>query len=236
VDETGAYPAAHPGAYIAPFSDRLLQRYVAPLPADNYRSIGPPGAGTQVYLGPVQSVWVCPAYNAARGRIARDGHVASYGYNGSGCGPLGGAGLWGLAGHVAGDQLSADGRYLYPNVVPTKDTDVVAPAEMIAVGDAVLFPQAVAPGPLAGSPALDVALALTPSQTLPFYNVIMRGTPAADPAVRATRERHDGRWNVAFCDGHVGTLAAKGPHGLFDVGYDSSARRWNIDDQPHNYG
>ena len=227
--DAGAYPEAA----VPVFSERLLERYVAPWPADNYRYTGPPGSRQAAYLGPVHSVWVCPAYNAARGEVTRGGEVASYGYNVGGCGVFSGAGPWGLAYHMAGEKLFADGKY-HANLVPTKETDVADPAEVIALGDAVLFPQAISRGPLAGAPDLDRAF--LSSYTIPFYNLIMHGTPPDDPVVQATRQRHGGHWNVAFCDGHVETLAAKGPHGLFDIGYAWAARRWNIDHQPHNEG
>jgi prepilin-type processing-associated H-X9-DG protein len=43
--------------------------------------------------------------------------------------------------------------------------------------------------------------------------------------------RHNARWNVGFCDGHVENLA---PNDLFNLSKDSVARRWNIDHEPHN--
>ncbi|MGO8675093.1 MAG: hypothetical protein ACLQVX_04390 [Limisphaerales bacterium] len=60
----------------------------------------------------------------------------------------------------------------------------------------------------------------------------MRGLPASNPAARATKERHGGRWLIGFCDGHVEGLR---PKDLFAVNVAAVAERWNYDHLPHNH-
>lgn len=64
-----------------------------------------------------------------------------------------------------------------------------------------------------------------------FYNEVLLGQPANDPLVRAVQQRHDGRWNVGFLDGHVESL--RGTR-LFDLSKSDEAQRWNNDHLPHN--
>jgi prepilin-type processing-associated H-X9-DG protein len=109
--------------------------------------------------------------------------------------------------------------------LPTRENQVVAPSDMIALGDATFVTGDAA---LGGFVALEAALD-TPS----WYNQVMRGLPAGDPAVQAIPRRHSGRWNIGFCDAHVENLRA---NNLFNVANANVVRRWNIDHQPHNEG
>ena len=49
-------------------------------------------------------------------------------------------------------------------------------------------------------------------------------------ALGKRRQRHGGRWNVLFCDGHVQTLTTRA---LFDYSQDAVLQQWNYDSQPH---
>jgi prepilin-type processing-associated H-X9-DG protein len=103
---------------------------------------------------------------------------------------------------------------------------------MIALGDATFEPG----GEVFGSPASPVYgtfLLNTPVLYLAMWNEAMRGLPAGDPGVQATKRRHGGRWNIGFCDGHVENLR---PTSLFNLSNSIIARRWNVDHQPHNEG
>jgi prepilin-type processing-associated H-X9-DG protein len=65
-----------------------------------------------------------------------------------------------------------------------------------------------------------------------WHNEVMRGLPVGDPAVQAMAQRHGGKWNVAFCDGHVENLQTKN---LFDATNSAVLCRWNNDNQPHDW-
>ena len=66
-----------------------------------------------------------------------------------------------------------------------------------------------------------------------FYDLTVRGLPSDSPAAQAMRQRHGGRWNVGFCDGHVESLRTSD---LFSLTNSVVAARWNNDHQPHNRG
>ena len=100
---------------------------------------------------------------------------------------------------------------------------------MIAIGDAVFVPTYLiskAAFTPAGFRRLSAAFEFSGC-----YTNIMLGQPGDDPIVHAYRLRHNARWNMGFCDGHVENLA---PNDLFNLSKDSVARRWNIDHEPHN--
>jgi prepilin-type N-terminal cleavage/methylation domain-containing protein/prepilin-type processing-associated H-X9-DG protein len=53
--------------------------------------------------------------------------------------------------------------------------------------------------------------------------------PINDDALSRERKRHNGLWNVGFCDGHIETLK---PVAIFNRS-DGVVRRWNYDNKPH---
>jgi prepilin-type N-terminal cleavage/methylation domain-containing protein len=204
---------------------------------------------TITWLGPGQGVYACPGYNRAHGLFggysgtypaAKGGFynesypgflVGSYAYNDAGCGGQG------LAGYYQGGSALANWR-------PTRESQVVSPSEMFAVSDSLFF--AGAPPVFAGAPpvfglmVLDLnwshasnASASSPVGN-PFDNVsanaALTGQPAGDRAVRATRLRHVGQWNMSFCDTHVEHLRA---NQIFALTNSSVNQRWNADDEPH---
>src|SRR6266702_4055042 len=77
VQDVGVYP----GGALPPH----LRSFVgAPFPENNYEY---PSSGPPRYLGPRQSVWVCPGYNRVQGSLLGHDMMAgngSYGYNGGG--------------------------------------------------------------------------------------------------------------------------------------------------------
>src|SRR5207245_397668 len=81
---------------------------------------------------------------------------------------------------------------------PIRESEVVSPSDMIAMGDASLNQSEQL---IWGDARLPVPFVISS-----FYNEAMRGLPATDQAVKATQRRHGGRWNVSFCDGHVENL------------------------------
>ena len=105
-------------------------------------------------------------------------------------------------GGVVSDENSDDNFGLggIPSTkTPIKDSEVVAPADMIAIGD-VFIPR----------------LSLTHD---PDYGL-----------VRLAYQRHQGRANVVFCDGHVESPTLRF---LFVDTSDAALVRWNRDHQPH---
>jgi prepilin-type processing-associated H-X9-DG protein len=96
---------------------------------------------------------------------------------------------------------------------------VKAPARMIAIGDSYLFKyQGPDGGGIEGQPVLGYS-PLTDLKKWGGYN----------DEVRATTSRHSGKYNLAFCDGHVEgikffTLFADNPE---------ARRLWNLDNEPH---
>jgi prepilin-type N-terminal cleavage/methylation domain-containing protein/prepilin-type processing-associated H-X9-DG protein len=166
-------------------------------------------------------LYKCPDYKGAlysTGRYDRseDWAYSSYGYNGEGVGgpydfqlQTGGLGLGGVA----------DSR--------VKPSQVVAPGEMIAIGDANLWP--LTSGAYQNLPIKNTVSGLG---LLLFY---YGRHPGLDDPVRrqlaldATARRHGGRFIITMCDSHVeGIPGTK----LFEIA-DPILRRWNNDHEPH---
>jgi prepilin-type N-terminal cleavage/methylation domain-containing protein/prepilin-type processing-associated H-X9-DG protein len=165
-------------------------------------------------------LYKCPDYKGAAystGQYDRgeDWPYSSYGYNPGGVGgpydfqlQTGGLGLGGV-------EKSR-----------VKESAVVAPGEMIAIGDANLF-----------------ALTLPQYQQLPIKNTVSGiGTlafyygrhPSDDPAraqasLTATLRRHGGNFIITMCDAHVEAIPKSK---LFDLS-EAILRRWNNDHEPH---
>jgi prepilin-type processing-associated H-X9-DG protein len=178
VSENHAYPsgiagtnADNPGSWIG-----QLQRggFDVSRPKSNFVSEG---------------VWRCPTAALSTDRV-------SYGYNtygtygGSATG--GPTNALGLMGHFV--SFSA-------MFAPIKESEVIVPADMMAIGDSlgggVFFMRA----------------------NLQFF----------DRGGRATA-RHQGKANVAFCDGHVESPRLQF---LYEETSDEALVRWNRDHQPH---
>lgn len=174
------------------------------------------------YRSARKSIWVCPGYNRVRGavcpRLYRWDAPSAYGYNASGSRDFN---LY----VNGGSEPSARGLH------GIRDIQVVCPTDMIAVGDATLIPDVWLNGaPTPGWVRGVMALNFVASRADICWNPMMRGLLGGDTSVRATQQRHGGRWNIALCDGHVENLR---PSKLFDIYNDSIARRWNKDHQPH---
>jgi len=137
-------------------------------------------------------------------------NILSYGYNVSGAN----AGNLGLGGAV----IMQGGPFIN---VPTRESEVKAPSDMIANGDA-LFAQMntyVVPNTyfLARSEFISMH---GPSDVM---EIIQKMKKAAEAM-------HHGRCNVVFCDGHIEAPALKA---LFLDMDPAVLRRWNKDHEPH---
>jgi prepilin-type processing-associated H-X9-DG protein len=142
----------------------------------------------------------------------------SYAYNTCGCSIQGGyANGFGLGGKEVGGGLT----YI-------RESDVVLPSNTLALGDAIPFFEPRAGVEYASFPFM-YPLDTINSGSLAFD--LVHANPTSLPILAGVQRRHGGRWNVLFCDQHVENLTTKG---LYGVSQDWIARRWNIDQLPHN--
>jgi prepilin-type N-terminal cleavage/methylation domain-containing protein/prepilin-type processing-associated H-X9-DG protein len=222
-DDYKGYP---PSGNLAP--DRTEQGLVAglqpylksPWPEQNYVF---DAQGNGIYRGAKNSVWACPGYNRLRGEFFDSDRMwvwgpTSYGYNDNGSESWADTG-WGLSGYwIVNENLST--------WTPTRQNQVLYPSDMIAMGDSTLMPDGWRNGaPIFGAMRLNMA-----AWDRIYWNAVMLGLPAGDSAVKGMMQRHGGRWNVFFCDGHMETLRASD---LFDLRKPLVAQRWNNDHQSH---
>ncbi|MGO9446023.1 MAG: hypothetical protein ACLPXB_14785, partial [Thiobacillaceae bacterium] len=83
--------------------------------------------------------------------------------------------------------------------LPVRESEVVCPSDMIAIGDAMLFPMV--PGQ-AFPPAVSGFDDLNPMADGEAFLTELGLFPRAGMIDYQT-QRHGGRWNVLYCDGHV---------------------------------
>ena len=222
VQDYKAYPETVLGA--VPSANSALEPFTAPAPEENYG--GPNGT---TYLGTRSCVWACPGYNRIHGELGPRTYgwcPASYAYNDNGSIPNVDYGR-GLGGKDF--QPGPTGTGLVQSPTPTREAQVVCPSDMIAMGDAPLDPDSLGFGHVRGNLWLRMPIDVSWSG-YGFWNTSVRGLPANDSSVGATRRRHNGRWNVGFCDGHIENLR---PLGVFDITKASIAQRWNNDHLAH---
>ncbi len=167
----------------------------------------------------------CPAYTGVTADFDRYSNLTasgSYGYNWIGCKPFDMRPL--------GSPPLGLGPIQLPRVHVTESM-VMAPSDMIAIGDANLFwsgPKSSTPLPppydsqVRSAVELDVVVA---------HSLLLRLYSGQDYSAiaKANQRRHGGRYNVAFCDGHV---TMEKPERLFENS-ESSMRHWNIDHEAH---
>ena len=148
-------------------------------------------------------VWLCPG---VRSKGILGTHFVSYGYNAFGIG-------------VNRDSLGLGGHFGFtnapvgvPSVVkpPLDPSEVVSPAEMMAIGDGFH----------------GLGSQIFSGQDLLWRHDSFTGFSDATPAAA----RHQGRANVVFCDGHVESPTLKA---LFEDASEAALSRWNRDHQPH---
>jgi prepilin-type N-terminal cleavage/methylation domain-containing protein/prepilin-type processing-associated H-X9-DG protein len=140
------------------------------------------------------------------------GQTNGYGYNMMGYFHESDA-LYGLQGLLSTDN----------GVVPVREAEVLAPAGMIAIGDAVA-------GKANGCVVKTMCMmGRTDGQSfsLVYSAAFANLLPQASQSAQRT---HDGRANLVFCDAHVETLSLKT---LFTDTDDTALRRWNKDHEPH---
>lgn len=182
-----------------------------------------------------QAAWTNKLYRCADYKgLTVDGSsdsvpLGSYGYNANGVkytpSPYG---LGGVLTKVQGDKKYED---LDSGLLRISESKVLAPADMIAIGDATL----------SWSPAAILRSYYKVAVTGDGYdgwglldintrNLEERPNYVGGPGVvSATMKRHHGRYNIAFCDGHAETIRRDD---LFENS-DRALKRWNNDNEPH---
>ena len=206
VEEHGAYPVYTFGAdgFLVPlgfWSDRLVPYARSDWTNDVYR---------------------CPSYRGLTlaGNDIGD-PLGSYGYNANGV-------------QFAFSQVGLGGYLLDPNdydsIVPIAESGVKAPADMIALGDANLM--WLLPGVLKAFYGVNGPASFTGFARLDITSRNRTESPSFGGSagiIRATQQRHRGRFDVSFCDGHLESV----PDAKLFEATDKGLRRWNNDNQPH---
>ncbi len=132
-------------------------------------------------------VWRCPT---ARWLKVDDAYPVCYGYNAIGV----------VQNSYVDDNLGLGGSTR--SQTPVTDSGVVAPSDMIAIGD-----------------VFGKSIELIWRGPFPYFTI-----DDMDP------QRHQGKANVVFCDGHVESPTLKF---LFEDTSDAALSRWNRDHLPH---
>jgi len=153
-----------------------------------------------------QGVWKCPSANRPKDWPEHLGYL-SYGYNTYGMSAQTDTNSLGLGGHFVWDYPK-NTRWTAPSV---RESEVVAPSEMMAIADGLIGNNGV---------VQDGTYVLWRRYGVTNY---------LDSTARAF-ERHQGRANVVFCDGHVESPTLQF---LFADTSDAALVRWNRDHLPH---
>jgi prepilin-type processing-associated H-X9-DG protein/prepilin-type N-terminal cleavage/methylation domain-containing protein len=150
-----------------------------------------------------QGVWKCPAANRPANWPTNLGYI-SYGYNWIGMCPNTDTNSLGLGGHHV-QSISH-----FSTVPPVNESEVISPAEMMAIGD----------GFDGGNGVIREGYLLWRTYGAKDF----LGSTARSYA------RHQGHANVVFCDGHVESPTL---NFLFEDTSDAALVRWNRDHLPH---
>lgn len=157
---------------------------------------------------PPPGIWHCPAASPPLGAEHPESFW-DYGYNAYGMTAATDTNSLGLGGHhiwVSPDQQPAP---------PVNETEIASPSEMMAIGD----------GFKGGNQVIvDGVTYLWRTDGLHETDAFFPGS------TKRANNRHQGRANVVFCDGHVESPTLKF---LFEDTTDEALSRWNRDHQPH---
>ncbi|MBE7501547.1 MAG: prepilin-type N-terminal cleavage/methylation domain-containing protein [Verrucomicrobiales bacterium] len=229
VDEHGCYvpySMDHPGSGL--HSQRWHARLARTVGVPDLRWTYEPPYETP----PAKGIQMCPGLTStprsrAGGWIRG---VGCYGYNdgGSGSGKLGlGAEPIDYTRHTFDTPLDTP-----ENLRFTRENQVVAPHDMIAIGDALIGWGFWGMADDNAAWAWDDLRPLSPMAAAAVgFGSVAAFTPEDIKAIRAVvARRHGGRWNMVFCDGHVeiGKTAD-----WFDLRKAAIRKRWNRDNLPH---
>ena len=166
-----------------------------------------------------RTIWRCPSavrpanWDTLTGYTNSPLPYISYGYNGLGIWSPNKTNVLGLGRQSAFTSSISINSQNPPNP-PVPDSEIMNPSEMMALGD----------GFVGGS---DGALMDGFSTLMRNYFRLINAPPNGNPNARF---RHQGKANVAFCDGHVESPTLQF---LFTDTSDEALSRWNRDHQPH---
>jgi prepilin-type N-terminal cleavage/methylation domain-containing protein/prepilin-type processing-associated H-X9-DG protein len=217
-----AYSA--PGASDNSFWQELLQPYTG-VGWDRDTFKGRVNSGSRVYLCPsferLPRHWDFPeTYDWSLSH-----HYGCYGYNRWG--------VWKVGEPSLG--LGDSGRVLAGISPPTCESEVVKPSQMIAIGDGPLAPTVFDPATVYGwsdfsryegfnDYRAEMGQTIYPSPGMGTWPT------GRELVARSIKRRHFGRWNIAYCDGHVQTQTTKE---IFDYTDDDVLKLRNKDHLPH---
>jgi len=223
IAEFATDPALSPIHASGPGWDAFLEAY---LPKDPSR-FGPDPNNSRLRSNKVANVWICPSYARLQSNAWLPGRA--YGYNRSG-----------VSGPWASDQSVGDGAGSSPrnsqlglggevmrrpirglqDIRALREHQVKNPSGLIAAGDSG-FGNHLVGGRYEPAGAINLSWGINhPSAVI---GPVSSG--------RWALNRHRGRWNVLFCDGHVATMRIRN---LFGYRIDDVRRLWNNDNQPHH--
>ena len=183
------------------------------------------------------SVGACPGYARLPGSFGGD--YGAYAYNTMGATSNNIVDLgYGLIASGGDNRVVTAFTLTTPYV---KESQVVSPSQMIAIGDATLeaLPSVWPVLPSDSVPVLGencigkVDLSMGMAWPMPMWVEIGIPSPKGrtfDAERALTRRRHSGRFNIGFVDAHVENLK---PADLFDLRRDDIRKRWNRDNLPH---
>ena len=152
-----------------------------------------------------EGVWQCPSAFTPSS-YSTSAVFFSYGYNAFGLSAQTDINSLGLGGH----NVWMPRKKIFP-APPINESEVVAPSEMIAIGDGFVGDNGI----------------LRDGQFLLWR---VNGITDDLGSTKRSYARHQGRANVVFCDGHVESPTLQF---LFDETNDAALVRWNRDHQPH---
>jgi prepilin-type N-terminal cleavage/methylation domain-containing protein/prepilin-type processing-associated H-X9-DG protein len=160
----------------------------------------------------VSTIYLCPGFRRVTGIIPGS---SAYGYNVNGAAVPNKKG-WGLG--LGGERLVPDNVPGWPpsGVRANREAEIRRPTDMIGLGDTVLMDF----GGIVASDMLDDCLRI--DTQLPSFE----GWGGME---QRQRGRHDARFNVWFCDGHIEYLRLR----TLLSGRPENLSRWNNDNSPH---
>ncbi|MBM3822225.1 MAG: prepilin-type N-terminal cleavage/methylation domain-containing protein [Verrucomicrobia bacterium] len=173
-------------------------------------------------------LYACPDFKGVTASGNQGGSpLGSYGYNANGTkwtpSDLG----------LGGSMVRATPKEMHEDssLFRLRESRVVAPSDMMAMGDAHLIwsPKTMTKNVYGVDLPYDNYSGMGLLDINSRNGVEQSGWPGSKGIIKATLKRHGGRYNVAFCDGHVESIKRDD---LFSR-TDRPLRRWNNDNEPH---
>jgi len=232
----GAYPPYYSGPAPSPQLEYWMERLSSYVGGDKWpaRNYPPIGEAIGYRASARKSVFACPGYDRLRGfyqgnEIRESLVFGAYGYNG-GAPPIFISSLvFVFDGGLGGVELGSDPNHPRGTFDSARESQVVNPSQLIAIGDSQMWQSAegAVPSVIGGyssAPMFNsVGCSLVDRQ-------LGTGGPLS-PLLRAEEgmvRRHGNRWQMVFCDGHVesGRVVK-----FFNYHSDDVLRLWNRDNQ-----